>query len=97
MSLFCIVLALVAFALFGLATDRHHRDRIGGNLPPTRKRALRIIAWLLVALSAVPAFMAQGAIFGGIFWLGALSIGASAIFLLLNLVPIHVGMASRNR
>lgn len=87
MTIICLLCAVVAFALFGLSTDQHHQQRLGSRLPPERKRAFRRAAWLAVAVCLVLAFAAQGAIYGAIFWLGALSFGAATVFLFLNLVP----------
>lgn len=87
MTLLCVLCAVVAFLLFGLSTDNHHRQRIGFKTDARRKRALRAGAWLAVALCLPLAFAAQGPVFGPILWLGALMSGAGVVFLFLNLVP----------
>ena len=87
MTLLCILSAIVAFALFGLSTDTHHQQRLGVRPAPDRKRTLRRGAWAAVALCCALAFAAKGAVYGAIFWLGSLSLGAAASFLYFNLVP----------
>lgn len=86
MSLLSILSALAAFLAFALSTDGHHRKWFGGAPKPERRRRLRVAAWLLVSLCLVLAFAAKGWVYGAIFWLGALSFGAAAVFLLLNLM-----------
>ncbi len=87
MTLLCLACGMLAFALFGLSTDPHHQQRLGARLSPPRKRMLRRAAWLAVAACLALAFAAKGPIYGAVFWLGALSFGAAATFLALNLVP----------
>lgn len=88
MTLLCILSAVAAFALFGLSTDNHHNRRFKERLTLKRSRAFRRAAWLLVAACAALAFAAQGPIYGGVFWLGALSFGAACAFLFLNFGPV---------
>lgn len=88
MSLLCILSAVAAFALFGLSTDNHHNRRFKQRLTLKRSRAFRRVAWLLIAACAVLAFAAKGAIYGAVFWLGALSFGAASAFLFLNFAPV---------
>jgi len=88
MTLLSILSAVAAFALFGLSTDNHHNKRFRQRLTLKRSRAFRRTAWLLVALCAVLAFAAKGAVYGAVFWLGALSFGAAFAFLFLNFAPV---------
>ncbi|RZJ99083.1 MAG: DUF3325 domain-containing protein [Novosphingobium sp.] len=88
MTLLCIISAVIAFALFGLSTDTHHQQRLGARPGTLRKRAFKRGAWGAVAVCCLFAFAAKGAIYGAIFWLGALSFGAAATFLFLNLAPV---------
>ena len=87
MSLLCIIAAVVAFTLFGLSTDAHHRRRFGAVPSSGMRRTLRWGAWAAVAACCTLAFSAKGAVFGTVFSLGALMIGAAAVFLVLNLAP----------
>lgn len=79
--------ALAAFLLFGLATERHHRDRFG--TPPTSRRsaALRICAWAMLAAGFAACVAARGWALGPVAWFALAMAGAGAAFLLLNLVP----------
>lgn len=87
MSLLCVLSAIGAFALFGLSTDNHHKRRFTTRLTLERSRTLKRGAWGLVALCLILAFAAKGAVYGAVFWLGALSFGAALVFLVLNLLP----------
>ncbi len=87
MTVLCLICAVIALALFALSTDQHHQQRFGARPAPGRKRMLKRAAWAAVALCCGLAFAAKGAIYGAVFWLGALSLGAAAVFLFLNLVP----------
>lgn len=88
MTFLCIISAVIAFALFGLSTDTHHQRRLGARPGTSRKRAFKRAAWVAVAVCCVLAFAAKGAIYGAMCWLGALSFGAAATFLFLNLAPV---------
>ena len=94
MTLICLLCAMAAFALFALATPSHHQRRLGGQLSSQRQRRLRSLAWAGVALCFALAFSAEGAVYGAILWLGALSFGAAASFLFFNLMPAR-GQPSR--
>lgn len=87
MIVLCLIVAIGTFALFGLSTDQHHQQRLGAKLMAPRKKAMRGAAWTGVALCFFLAFVAEGTIYGTIFWLGALSFGAAVVFLFLNLAP----------
>lgn len=87
MSVLCVLVAVAAFALFGLSTDNHHKKRFTERLTMKRSRDMRRMAWLLVIACFFLAFAAKGPIYGAVFWLGALSLGAAIVFLTLNLVP----------
>lgn len=87
MSALPFALSLFAFALLGLATDAHHRRRLG--VPPSRARqaALRRTAWPLLALAFAAAIATEGWIFGPVLWCGTVMAAAAATFLWLNLAP----------
>lgn len=96
MTILCLLCAIAAFAFFGLATDYHYLRRLGTRLRPERRRLLRGLAWTGVGLCLALAFSAAGAVYGAILWLGALSFGAAATFLFLNLAPAGAHAAPRS-
>lgn len=79
--------ALAAFLLFGSATDRHHELRFGHRLTRRHARWYRSTAWAAIAASLFASIGAWGAVFGPIAGVGLIMAGASASFLLLNLMP----------
>lgn len=87
MTMFGIFLTTCAFALFGLSTDEHHRQRLGKRPDATLRRRLRITAWAALALAFPLAVVAQGWVFGPILWVALTMLGAGLVFLFLNLVP----------
>jgi len=95
MIVLCLIVAVGTFVLFGLSTNQHHQQRLGAKLTPPRKKALRSAAWGGVGLCLALAFLAEGAVYGAIFWLGALSFGAAAVFLFLNLAPTSADTSRR--
>ena len=76
--------ALAAFVLFALATDRHHRARFGDAVSARRQIALRIGAWSCVAVAFALAWAAWGAVFGPVGWAALLMAGAATSFIVLN-------------
>ena len=97
MTILCLLCAIAAFALFGLASGQHYQQRLGVRPSPERKRMLKCLAWAGVVLCFVLAFAAQGAVYGGVLWLGALSFGAAAVFLFLNLTPTEADRSRRSK
>ena len=87
MSAIALVLATAAFALFGLATDQHHRARLGRFLNGRVKRQLRLCAWGALALAFPASVAARGWIMGPILWSGYVMLGAGLVFLVLNFWP----------
>ncbi len=87
MSVVTLMLAIIAFALLGLATDAHHRRRFGHTPAQARRKRLRTGGWIALFASTVPAILARGWIFGPILWAAAIMAGAGIAFLALNLVP----------
>lgn len=87
MSLLSLLCAMAAFAVLGLATDEHHLRQFGTRASPLRKRRLRVIAWVALALSFPPAIFARGWVFGPVLWSGLVMLAAGAVFLFLNLAP----------
>lgn len=87
MMLLSLVFSIAAFTLFGLAMNDHHLKHLGARPSPMRKRRLRIMAWVNVAVSLPCAVASHGWIFGPILWTGVLMFGAAIVFLSLNLLP----------
>lgn len=87
MSALSFVLAALAFLLFALATDPHHRARLGRPCPKRSATMLRTTAWTLVALDFVTALLAWGSVFGPIGWVATLMTGAMLAFCALNFTP----------
>ncbi len=85
MTVLATLLALAAFLLFGLASDRHHEPRLGRRLPVLDARRWRLIGWALLATALVGAIAARGWVFGPVLWTGLAMAGAAASFLWLNL------------
>ncbi|MCP3735257.1 DUF3325 domain-containing protein [Sphingomonas sp. RP10(2022)] len=81
------LLTALAFGLFGLATEAHHRRRFGCGPGAGRCRAFRRGAWVLLALAFPAAVLAQGWVFGPVLWSGAVMAGAAVAFLALNFLP----------
>nr|WP_280742647.1 DUF3325 domain-containing protein [Sphingomonas jejuensis] len=81
------MLATVGFGMLGLATDAHYRRRFGLLPAPERKRRMRAIGWILLALSLMPPVIGSGWIFGPVLACGTVMTGAGISFLLLNLLP----------
>ena len=92
MILLSLICAIAAFALFGLAMDAHHQQRLGGRPSPQRKRRLRIAACLALAGGAPFAIASRGWIFGPVVWSGEIMLGAAIVFLALNFLPAQLAM-----
>lgn len=82
-----MILATLAFALFGLATHEHHRKRLGRALDPVVATRLRAGAWTALAAAFLPAVVAQGWVFGPILWIASVMLGAGLAFMALNFLP----------
>ncbi len=92
MTVLATLLALAAFMVFGLASDRHHEPRFGKRLPAPHTRRWRLAAWALLATALVCATAARGWVFGPVLWTGLLMAGAATSFLWLNLTTARRGM-----
>ncbi len=79
-----LLLAVVAFALLGLATDAHHGRWYRRRPDAATKRRFRRIAWSLLAVSFVPSVLARGWAFGPVVWSGLVMLAAGGVFLFLN-------------
>ncbi|PKP89787.1 MAG: hypothetical protein CVT77_16940 [Alphaproteobacteria bacterium HGW-Alphaproteobacteria-16] len=87
MTALSLILATLAFVLFGLSTVDHHRRRMGAMPDKGRVRTFRRAAWVALLLAFPPAIVAQGWVFGPILWCASIMAGAGAVFLALNFLP----------
>lgn len=87
MTLLAGLCAAAAFLLFGLATERHHKDRLGTRPTARRSATLRRWAWGMLAASFAACVAARGWAIGPVAWFALAMAGAAAAFLLLNLAP----------
>jgi hypothetical protein len=85
MTLTALVLALAAFALFGLSTDAHHRRWFGGRVTAIGRKLFRIGAWTALVLAFAASIGARGWVFGPVLWFAVVMLAAGATFLFLNL------------
>ncbi|SDF78460.1 MULTISPECIES: DUF3325 domain-containing protein [unclassified Duganella] len=95
MSYAIIVLTALGLCFTGmtalsLAIDRHHRQVYGGDAPPRKRRLLRAVGTLLLALAIIPSVVLWGAGAGFVAWLGMLTIGALLAAGLLPYWPARV-------
>lgn len=79
-----LLLALMSFGAFGLATDDQSQRVMGQQLSASTKTRWRVAAWLALGLSAAASIMARGLAFGLVWWLGFMMLAAGAVFLILN-------------
>lgn len=91
MTALAFILATLAFALFGLSTDEHHRKRLGSRPDAVTVLRMRGSAWAALAAAFPFAIGAQGWVFGPILWVALLMLGAGIVFLALNLIPAPAG------
>lgn len=89
MSALALLFATAAFVLFGLATDQHHRVRLGRVPGAAAKRQMRRGAWAALALAFLASIAARGWIMGPILWSGYVMLGAGLVFLALNFLPAN--------
>lgn len=87
MIFLCLLCAALAFLLFALAMDDHHKKWLGGKASAETKRRLRTGAWAGLALAFPLGIAARGWIFGPVLWFAAIMAGAGIVFLTLNLLP----------
>ena len=90
MSVIAMLLALVAFGAFGLATDAHYQRLTGQRLPASSKAPTRVAASLMLTLSAAASVVARGWVFGPVWWLGFVMLAAGVVFLGMNLVKVRI-------
>jgi hypothetical protein len=90
MTLVALLLALAAFALFGLSTDPHHRRWFGGRVTAIGRQLFRTGAWTALVLAFAASIGARGWVFGPVLWFAVAMLAAGAVFLALNLAPAHL-------
>lgn len=78
------LLCLAGFAALCLAMPRHHQALLGGPLSSRRRRTLRAVGWLVLALSGAASVKAWGPAYGVIGWLGLLTPAAALVLLTLT-------------
>lgn len=91
MTAIALILTVTAFALFGLSTDAHHRQRLGRKPDAAAVLRMRGGAWAAMAAAFPFAILAQGWVFGPILWAGLVMLGAALVFLALNFIPAPAG------
>lgn len=87
--------AILAFLLFGLATDQHHGKRFRRPCPRGRAIALRTAAWACLAVGFALSLQAWGAVFGAIGWVATVMSGAAMVFGALNFIPLAAPASRR--
>ncbi|MGJ7579414.1 DUF3325 domain-containing protein [Variovorax sp. RHLX14] len=73
-------LCLGAFAGIALAVERQQEELFGRALSIATTRLLRIAGWTGLMLAFAVAVRAQGWAFGGVAWVGHLSLAAGCVF-----------------
>jgi hypothetical protein len=78
-----IALSFTGFTALALSMDRHQRDVFGRRLHGTPSRWLRCLGWLMLAASPAPCVVQDGWGIGLTGWLGALTLAAAAVVLVV--------------
>ena len=86
MTLLALLLAIVAFSLFGAASDAHCKHVFAALPTASDRRKMRTAGWTAIALSFPASVGAQGWVFGPVLWVGLLMLGAGIVYLSLNLM-----------
>lgn len=81
------LLCLAAFVALALSLSRHHRDVFVTALPPGREHALRLVGWVLVALSLVPPIADLGPGIGLASWFAGATLSGLCTALLMTYRP----------
>lgn len=87
MAILAFALAYAGFLALCLSMDRHHQDLMGRRPKPPRRYALRVMGWVLVALSTWPCVAAWGWFIGPVGWVGVLTAAAMPIVFLIPYAP----------
>ncbi|GBU18684.1 MULTISPECIES: DUF3325 domain-containing protein [Methylobacterium] len=86
-------LCFCGLALMALSLDRHHRDVFGARVPAGRALPLRLGGWIAILGSLAAAMLVEGANFGPIQWIGALTGAGLAVVLILSYRPAWLRFA----
>ncbi len=88
MSALGLCLAYAGFMGLCLAMERHHEQVFGSRrIPVWRGRLLRIVGWLLLALSLLPVVLETGWAVGIVLWAGLLTAAGVSLAFLLPYAP----------
>jgi len=87
-SIMAMLLALIAFSAFGVATHGHYQRLTGQRLSASNKAWCQSAGWLMLTLSATASIMAKGWAFGCVWWFGYMMLAAGGAFIALNLAPL---------
>ncbi|WP_198952813.1 MULTISPECIES: DUF3325 domain-containing protein [unclassified Achromobacter] len=83
----CLLLAFAGFGAIAASMDRHYEDLLRREPPVRTRRLLRSVGYAVLALALWPAIHAWGASVGPVLWLGALTMAALPLALLLTYRP----------
>ncbi|PKA69214.1 uncharacterized protein DUF3325 [Pseudomonas baetica] len=85
--LLALLLCYAGFTALCLAMPRHHDELLGHTSSARRRQGLKLIGWLLLALSLWAAVAVKGWSFGLVDWFAVLMLSALALVLLLPYRP----------
>ncbi len=71
--------AMVGFGSLCLSMDRHQEDLLGRELPARLRYLLRVLGWVMLALSYFAAVRGFGWTLGSVAWTGHLSLAAAIV------------------
>lgn len=85
--LLALLLCYGGFTALCLSMDRHHTELLGHKPSPRRRHALKIVGWLLLAVSLWAAVSRTGWSLGLVEWSAVLMLSGLALVLLLPYRP----------
>ena len=85
--LLALLMCYAGFTALCLSTDRHHGELLHSKPTATRRLALRVGGWLLLAVSIWPAVLGAGWSQGLVVWCAVLMLSALLLVLLLPYRP----------
>lgn len=85
--LLALLMCYAGFTALCLSTDRHHGELLHSKLSTRRRWVLRVMGWLLLALSIWPAVTLAGWGQGLVEWCAVLMLSALLLVLLLPYRP----------
>lgn len=85
--LLALLMCYAGFTALCLSTDRHHGELLHSKPSSRRRRALRVIGWLLLTVSIWPAVAIAGWGQGLVEWCAVLMLSALLLVLLLPYRP----------